>query len=77
MKLTVLSPEKELLSCEVTAVEMPGAKGRFEVLADHAPLLSPLMQGVIRYRTEDGEKLIPVEGGFVEVRGNIITVCVG
>lgn len=77
MRLTVLSPEKEILSCEVTAVELPGAKGRFEVLAGHAPLLSPLIEGVIRYKADGGEKTIPVEGGFVEVKGDFITVCVG
>ena len=78
MKLTVLSPEKELLRCEVTAVELPGSKGRFMVWPGHAPLLSSLDPGVVRYDAEDSHKRheLPIGGGFVEVMNNTITVCV-
>lgn len=79
MKLIVLSPEKELLNCEVTAVELPGAKGRFMVLQDHAPLMTLLCKGVIKYDEAGGDirEELPVEGGFAEVRNNVITVCAG
>ena len=45
MKLIVLTPEKELLNCEVSAVELPGSAGRFMVWQDHAPLLTSLQPG--------------------------------
>ena len=49
MILKVISPEKQYLCCEVTAVELPGTKGRFMVLRGHAPLISSLTEGFVRY----------------------------
>ena len=79
MKLVVLSPERELLNCEVTAVEVPGAAGRFMVWPGHAPLLSSLQKGVIRYDPENSaaREVLPIEGGFVEIMNDLITVCAG
>lgn len=78
MKLTVLSPEKSIVSCEVTAVEIPGAKGRFMVLKGHAPLLSSIVAGNVRYDcVEDSQRVeLAVKGGFVEVKNDEITICV-
>lgn len=79
MILVVLSPEKELLRCEVTAVELPGTKGRFMVWPGHAPLLSSLRNGVIRYDPEGSaaRENLPINGGFVEIIDDEITVCAG
>lgn len=79
MKLLILSPEKEILNCEVTAVELPGAKGRFMVWQDHAPLITLLQKGTVKYDTpgDNARQEIPVEGGFAEVLDNVITVCAG
>ncbi len=79
MKLIVLTPEKELLNCEVSAVELPGSAGRFMVWQDHAPLLTSLQPGKIKYDPEESaaREEIPVSGGFAEVIDNVITVCVG
>ena len=74
--LKVLSPERELLSCQVEQVELPGMKGRFVVLKDHAPILSALVQGVIRYRSGGEDKEVPVSSGFVKVKDNLVTACV-
>lgn len=78
MKLIVLSPEKQLLSCEVTAVEMPGTLGRFMVLKGHAPLISSLTAGVVRYDRAEGSEReeLAIKGGFAEVRNDEITLCV-
>lgn len=78
MKLLVLSPEKELLSTEVSAVELPGKKGRFEVLVNHAPLVTSLVGGEVRWKTEvESEfQVMEIGGGFAEVKENVITVCV-
>lgn len=79
MKLLVISPEKELLNQEVTAVELPGTMGRFMVLAGHAPIISSLTEGVIKYDLPQGEQRmeLPVIGGFVKVLNDEIVVCVG
>jgi len=78
MKLKVISPEKELLNVEVQAVELPGAAGRFVVLTGHAPLISSLEEGTVRYDLQSGSReTLSVAGGFVKVKDDVVTVCVG
>ncbi len=77
MILKILSPEREVLSTEAELVELPGSMGRFEVLRDHASLISSLDAGTIRYVKDGQDHQIECKPGFVEVRDNVITVCVG
>lgn len=77
IKLRILSPEKEVLSTEADLVELPGTLGRFEILKDHAPLISSTEKGVIRYVREGESHEIECSAGFVEVRDNTVTVCIG
>ena len=75
--LRIITPQRELLSAQVERVELPGSFSRFEVLKDHAPLISSLDAGIIR-DVQDGEKHdIESQPGFVEVRDNVVTVCIG
>jgi len=76
MLLKIISPVKEVLSAEVESVELPGTKGRFEVLAGHAPLISSLTKGNIVYKVCGKPESLPVSSGFVEVADNVVTVCV-
>ena len=77
LTLKIITPQKELLSAQVSLVELPGAQGRFEVLQDHAPLISSLVAGSIRYIEDKEEHRIDTAPGFVEVRDNVVTVCIG
>jgi|AntRauTorckE6833_2_1112554.scaffolds.fasta_scaffold54113_2 F-type H+-transporting ATPase subunit epsilon len=71
----LVSPESILMSHPVTQVVIPGSKGDFGVLADHAPLLSSIRSGVIRVTYENGEKhMVFVSGGFADVNGSLCTV---
>jgi len=47
MRLNIITPEGTLVDQEVDRVEFPGAKGRFVVLKDHAPIVSSLVEGDI------------------------------
>ena len=76
IELHILSPERELLSAQVEQVELPGMLGRFVVLQDHAPIISALVQGVIRYRIDGEDRALPVRSGFVRVKDNVVTACV-
>ena len=68
LHLIVVSPESTLFDGNVDIVILPGESGSFSVLHDHAPLISSLLKGEIKY-TEDGlEKSIGISIGFVEVR---------
>ena len=74
--LHIVSPEGTLVETEVSAVTLPGSLAPFEVLKDHAPLISSLDQGDIVYVNEGGEQRLPIASGFVEVRDNQVDVCV-
>ena len=76
IKLHIVSPEGTLVETEVSAVTLPGSLAPFEVLKDHAPLISSLDQGDIVYVNESGEQRLPIASGFVEVRDNQVEVCV-
>lgn len=76
MKLTIYSPEKTIYDGDVDLVELPGTKGRFEVLNNHDALISTLQTGNIRYVAGDETFLQPVRSGYVEVNRNVISVCV-
>lgn len=74
MHLDIITPDKVLYSGEVTAVQLPGAKGSFEVLNNHAALISSLEKGKIRVKDSEGTHFIEVSGGIVEVLKNTIIV---
>lgn len=75
MKATVVSPEKTLFSGEVESVAVPGESGRFEILQNHAPIISGLTAGIVVCKAAE-QFSIEIKGGFVEVARNEISVCV-
>lgn len=76
IELHIIAPSGELFRGEVQRVLLPGAKAPFVVLPMHAPLISSLVAGTIRYTTADGsDSSIDVGGGFVEVKGDVVRVC--
>jgi len=77
MNLTILSPEKEIFSGEVKSVKVPGSAGQFEMLDNHAPIVSSLKAGEIRIIKSNGEKVsFFVDGGFVEMLNNEVSLLV-
>ncbi|MBK7938724.1 MAG: ATP synthase F1 subunit epsilon [Lewinellaceae bacterium] len=77
MNLTILSPEKEIFAGEVKSVKVPGSAGQFEMLDNHAPIVSSLKAGEIRVIKSNGEKIsFVVDGGFVEMLNNEVSLLV-
>lgn len=76
IKLEILSPQGILVKCNVDSVSLPGTKGRFVVLKNHAPLISSLEKGEIVYALEGQKKAIEINSGFVKVKENRVSVCV-
>ena len=72
LKLKIVSPEKVEFSGEVESVKVPGTMGQFEILTDHAPIISTLQKGIVEY----GGKQLAILGGFVEVQKNEISLCI-
>jgi F-type H+-transporting ATPase subunit epsilon len=78
MNLEILTPEKKLFSADVYGVQLPGVSGLFEVLDRHAPLVSALKSGRVKVLKDKSNHLafFDVQGGFVEVIHNKVTVLV-
>jgi F-type H+-transporting ATPase subunit epsilon len=76
MKLEIITPEQVYFSGDVTSVTIPGTAGLFTIWENHAPLISSLTKGKLSYKSENGETEIAVNGGFAEINGNSVIVCV-
>lgn len=77
MTLELISSHEILFKGEAESITLPGAHGSFTVLKNHAPLISVLVPGEIKYRTPDGtENKVDIKGGLVDVDNNVISVCV-
>jgi F-type H+-transporting ATPase subunit epsilon len=74
MLLEIITPEKKIFEGEVSSASFPGADGFFQVLNDHAPLISLLKEGVLEYKSKEAVQQIKVTGGVVEVLKNKVIV---
>lgn len=74
MVVEVITPDKVLFSGEANAVKLPSSSGAFEVLANHAPLISSLEKGKVVVKTNSGDETFEVTSGIVEVLNNKVVV---
>jgi F-type H+-transporting ATPase subunit epsilon len=74
LHLLVATPERQLVDEDVSRIELPGKKGYIGILPEHAPLLSELGAGVLTYGSDNQERFLAVDGGFVEVLENEVRV---
>ena len=74
MVLEILTPEKKIFEGDVTIVTFPGALGSFQVMDNHAPLISLLKEGTVEYKGKEGTSRINIIGGVVEVLKNKVIV---
>jgi F-type H+-transporting ATPase subunit epsilon len=73
MRIEIITPEKKVFEGDIKSVRVPGKKGSFQVLKDHAPIISTLEKGlVIMVDLNDNEKIYEIEGGVIEVKTNKI-----
>jgi len=76
LQLRIVSPEKVEFDGAVESVLVPGTMGQFEILNDHAPIISTLQKGNVEYVTKEGKVTLSILGGFVEVQKNKVSLCV-
>tara|TARA_B100001057_G_C22612555_1_gene857158 strand:+ start:111 stop:347 length:237 start_codon:yes stop_codon:yes gene_type:complete len=75
MLLEIITPEKKVFQGEVNSVQLPGANGKFEVLNNHAPIISTLIKGYIRVIDDNNKtELFEINGGVIEMQNNKIIV---
>ena len=73
MKIEIITPDRKIYSGEIRSVRVPGRKGSFQVLKDHAPIISTLDAGpVIMADNQGAEVQFEITGGVIEVRRNRI-----
>jgi len=73
-RLEIVTPEKRAFSDDVDAVTLPGSEGELGILPHHAPLLSILGAGELRYRKGGLEESFAIVGGFVQVLPDRVVV---
>jgi len=79
LQLEIISPQEVVYSGEATKVVLPGKLAPFTILPQHAPIVSSLSKGRLTYtKAGEGEEEvgIDIQGGFMEMNNNHVTVCV-
>lgn len=89
MQLEIISPEAVLLKAEVKSVTVPGVDGQFQLLDNHAPIVSILQEGIVKFdgspdfrdevkskftRNKEGKWTILINGGTVEMNNNKVII---
>ncbi|MCU0409890.1 MAG: ATP synthase F1 subunit epsilon [Bacteroidales bacterium] len=73
MKIEIITPDKRVYSGEIRSVRVPGKKGSFQVLKDHAPIISTLDRGPVIISDDQGNEVrYEITGGVIEVKRNRI-----
>ena len=90
MLLEIVSPEAKLFSGEVTSVTVPGVDGSFQILNNHAPIVSILEKGLVKItapsfkfskesedlftKVNDQNYTIVIQSGTIEMKDNKVIV---
>jgi F-type H+-transporting ATPase subunit epsilon len=71
MQLEIITPQKSLFSDEAKLIQLPGEKGLFEILDNHAPIIAVLKEGTIKVQDSKGNlHFFEITQGFVECKQN-------
>jgi F-type H+-transporting ATPase subunit epsilon len=70
MNLEIITPDRKVFSGEVEIVTLPGSAGSFQVLKDHAAIVSTLGKGILKADKQE----FTIDGGVVEVLNNKVLV---
>ncbi|WP_420385102.1 ATP synthase F1 subunit epsilon [Roseivirga sp.] len=74
MLLEVVTPDKKVFEGEASAVTFPGSDGEFQVLGNHAPMISSLGRGKMIIKASGKDEVVMIDGGVVEVLNNKVVV---
>lgn len=70
MLFEIYTPEQKFFDGQVESIIFPGVDGSFQILNNHAALVSILDKGIVKYRNKKDEWEITIPGGVVEVLNN-------
>ena len=74
LNLEIITPEKPIFKDQVDVITIPGTLGGFQILKDHAPLISSFEIGIIKIKKDSTESFFTTAGGTVEVNKNKVLV---
>lgn len=75
MHLEILTPQKKVFNGEIKLLKVPGSQGSFEILKNHAPIISTLEKGELKLVTDKNEVIqYTIDSGVVQAVDNKITV---
>ncbi len=74
MYLEIVTPAAKVFEGETHIVTFPGTDGSFQVMNDHAPMVSTLTNGRVVYKDQKGTHTVEITGGIVEVLHNKVTL---
>ena len=77
MQISILSPDRQIFEGEISSVKVPGVAGQFQILNNHAPIVSALGYGTVEIdKTVGGKMSFKIEKGFIEVLKNKVALLV-
>ena len=74
MLLEVVTPDKKVFEGEASSVIFPGSDGEFQVLSNHAPMISALGKGKMTISASGKQEVVVIDGGVVEVLNDKVVV---
>ncbi len=75
MNIEIITPDKTIFTGTASLVQLPGIDGLFEILNNHAPLISALKKGRVKIKNDkDQIEFFEIKGGVVEVLKNKILI---
>jgi F-type H+-transporting ATPase subunit epsilon len=74
MNLEIITPDKTIYKGEAELVQLPGIDGSFEILNNHAPLISALKKGKVKIKKNGSTEFFEINGGVIEVLNNKILI---
>ncbi|MEM1326675.1 MAG: ATP synthase F1 subunit epsilon [Bacteroidota bacterium] len=77
MNISILTADQSIFEGEITSVKVPGVLGEFQILNNHAPIVSALQEGKVTIKKADGEQMnFTIQQGFIEVLNNEVSLLV-
>ncbi len=75
MNIEIITPDKTIFTGTTSLVQLPGIDGLFEILNNHAPLISVLKKGKVKIKNDNDKfEFFEINGGVVEVLQNKILI---
>lgn len=74
MQLEIITPDKTLFEGTAKLVQLPGSDGSFEIMENHAPIISTLKKGKIKIVSDSGTEYVEINSGVVEMLKNKVLI---